>query len=190
MSRHGEGKVARRVAVATATAGVALAATAAAVWPGVPAGAASMAAGKKHHPSRIPAVEHATDLSAEPIIRAGKGKPPTKVLVKNLVVGTGATVAGTDDDVTVKYVGANYKSGQDFTSATWTSGQPATFTLRGVVQGFAEGLVGMKVGGRREVVIPPKYGYGDHHEGPIVANETLVFVVDLESVSAVSSTGS
>lgn len=189
MSQDPVGKPAWRVG-AVGIVSVALAAGAAVGWAGGTAGAVSRTGAKKHHSSQFPAVEHATDLTVEPVIRAGKGRPPSKVLIKNLVTGTGATVTATNEDVTVAYVGANYKNGKDFTSATWTSGQPATFTLQGVVPGFREGLLGMKVGGRREVVIPPKYGYRNAHEGPIVANETLVFVVDLKSVSSVSSSGS
>jgi peptidylprolyl isomerase len=65
----------------------------------------------------------------------------------------------------------------------WKSGQPAPFPLNGVVPGFAQGIVGMKVGGRREIVIPPALGYGSTGSPPAVApNETLVFVVDLVGV--------
>ena len=126
-------------------------------------------------------VGHAKDLKVEPVVHGSKGKPPRKLEVKNLVLGTGATVKSSST-VSVVYVGANYKTGKDFTQATWTSKQTAAFPLSGVVPGFAEGLVGMKVGGRREIVIPPKLGYGDRSYGPIKANETLVFVVDLKGL--------
>lgn len=153
-------------------------------WLALPAAAASV----KHHPAKhaaggLPTVGHATALAKEPVIHAGKGRPPAKLLVKNLVNGTGATVTASST-VLVKYVGANYKNGKDFTAVTWQSGQPTSFPLSGVVPGFAEGLVGMKVGGRREIVIPPALGYQNHANGPIKATETLVFVVDLESVSS------
>jgi FKBP-type peptidyl-prolyl cis-trans isomerase len=131
----------------------------------------------------LPAIGHATDLAKEPVVHADRSKPPARLLTKNLVVGTGATVAATST-VEVKYVGADYVNGKDFTSATWTDGQATSFALTTVVPGFAEGLVGMRVGGRREIVIPPSLGYGDKAEGPIKADETLVFVVDLESVSS------
>lgn len=136
----------------------------------------------KHHLSPIPGVEHPMTLEKKPVVRADKAKPPAKVLVKNLVTGTGPAVTATST-VSVKYVGADYRTGKDFTQATWQSGQPASFTLHNVVPGFSSGLVGMKVGGRREIVIPPKEGYGNRAVGPIKAHETLVFVVDLESVS-------
>lgn len=132
--------------------------------------------------SKLPVIGNATNLNLEPVVHATKGKPPKKLEVKDLVVGTGAAVT-TSSTVSVVYVGANYTTGKDFTQATWTSKRPTTFPLSGVVPGFAEGLIGMKVGGRREIVIPPSLGYGDQSEGPIKANETLVFVVDLKGVS-------
>lgn len=152
----------------------------------VPAGASTAAAShkpRKHHASQLPVVGHATSLSTEPSIRADKAKPPTKVLTKNLVEGSGAVVTATST-VTVKYVGASYKTGKDFTQATWQSGQATSFTLHQVVTGFSAGLVGMKVGGRREIVIPSKYGYKTTSDGPIKPYETLVFVVDLKGVSS------
>jgi peptidylprolyl isomerase len=141
------------------------------------------AAAKGHHARGLPVVENASDLAKEPVIHGTKGKPPTKLLLKNLVVGKGQEVTASSM-VSVKYVGANYRTGKDFTTATWRSGKPATFPLSDVVKGFAEGLVGMRVGGRREIVIPPALGYGDQSRGPILPNETLVFVVDLEGVSS------
>lgn len=146
------------------------------------AGAATTSKPSKSH-RQIPSITNATNLSKEPVIHADKAKPPSKVLTKDLVEGTG-TAVGTTSLVTVKYVGADYATGKDFTATTWKSGRAATFSLAKVVAGFAAGLVGMKVGGRREIVIPPKYGYGDTAVGPIKANETLVFVVDLVGVSS------
>jgi peptidylprolyl isomerase len=139
-------------------------------------------AAHRHHGPKLPVVKHAKDLNLEPVIRASKGKPPKKLEVRNLVKGTGATVTRSST-VDVIYVGANYRTGKDFTQATWTSKRPTAFPLSGVVHGFAEGLIGMRVGGRREIVIPPSLGYGDHNYGPIKAGETLVFVVDLKGVS-------
>lgn len=135
----------------------------------------------KHHRPRLPKIGNATTMSAEPVVHAMKGVRPRKLEVSDLVLGTGAVVSLTST-VSVKYVGADYATGKDFTSATWSSGRPTTFPLSEVVPGFAKGLVGMKVGGRREIVIPPRLGYGSSARGPIKANETLVFVVDLEGV--------
>jgi FKBP-type peptidyl-prolyl cis-trans isomerase len=139
--------------------------------------------GDHKHPARkLPVIGNPTNLDLEPVVHASKGKPPKKLEVKNLVAGTGATV-NSSSTVSVVYVGANYRTGKDFTQTTWTSKRATTFPLSGVVRGFAEGLLGMKVGGRREIVIPPSLGYGDHNYGPIKAGETLVFVVDLKAVS-------
>lgn len=137
---------------------------------------------KKHHGPKVPVVGNAKDLNVEPVVHAAKGRAPKKLEVKNLVVGTGAT-ATMASTVSVVYVGALYKTGKDFTQSTWTTRKPTTFPLTGVVAGFADGLVGMKVGGRREIVIPPKLAYGNRRYGPIPANSTLVFVVDLKAVS-------
>jgi peptidylprolyl isomerase len=160
---------------------VALVAVAGLVAATGPAGAAPATAARKH-PGPIPVVRHAGTLATEPVVEPTKGKPPKKLEVKDLVVGTGARVTDSST-VSVVYVGAYYKTGKDFTKATWTSHRATTFPLSGVVLGFREGLVGMKVGGRREIVIPPKLGYGDKKFGPIPANSTLVFVVDLKAVS-------
>lgn len=136
----------------------------------------------KGHGGALPVIGHAKDLSAEPVVHADKQKPPTKLLVKNLVVGTGAT-ATRSSTVKVKYVGADFTNGKDFTAITWRQHQSTSFSLKRVIVGFSQGIAGMRVGGRREIVIPPKLGYGKTAQGPIKANETLVFVVDLEGVS-------
>ncbi|MGH9093132.1 MAG: FKBP-type peptidyl-prolyl cis-trans isomerase [Acidimicrobiales bacterium] len=131
----------------------------------------------------VPAVAQPTDLTVQPVVSAGTPPPPTKLVTKDLVVGTGPT-ATASSTVDVKYVGANYTTGQDFTSSTWTTGKATSFALTTVIKGFAQGIEGMKVGGRREIVIPPSLGYGSHGSGSSVQpNETLVFVVDLKGVS-------
>jgi peptidylprolyl isomerase len=129
-----------------------------------------------------PAVTGPTDLGKEPVIGPGTPPPPTSLETKDLVVGTGKPAVASST-VTVNYVGANYTNGKVFDDSPWKSGQPAPFPLSGVVPGFAQGIVGMKVGGRREIVIPPALGYGTMGSPPAVApNETLVFVVDLVGV--------
>jgi peptidylprolyl isomerase len=102
------------------------------------------------------------------------------LVIKDLVHGTGST-AQSNSTVNVQYVGANYATGQVFDSS-WQRGQPATFSLSQVIPGFSQGIVGMQVGGRRELVIPPAQGYGPSGSGPVGPNETLVFVVDLVGV--------
>ena len=101
----------------------------------------------------------------------------------DLIAGTGAA-AVPGDNVTVQYVLATYSSGKVIQSS-WTS-QPFTFTLGAgqVIPGWDKGVVGMKVGGRRELIIPPSLGYGASSPGAGIApNDTLVFVIDLLKVN-------
>jgi len=131
--------------------------------------------------AQLPAVGNPTDLAKEPTIGAGTPPPPTTLVTRDLVEGTGAQAVASDT-VVVQYVGADYTNGQNF-DASWQDSGPATFPLSEVVPGFSQGIVGMKAGGRREIVIPPALGYGAAGQPPKVgANETLVFVVDLLSI--------
>ena len=133
-------------------------------------------------PANPPAVAGPTDLKKEPLIGPGNPPLPTSLETKDLVVGTGKPAVASST-VTVNYVGADYTTGKVFDDSPWKSGQPVPFPLNRVVPGFAQGIVGMKVGGRREIVIPPALGYGTTGSPPAVApNETLVFVVDLVAV--------
>lgn len=130
----------------------------------------------------VPAVSGATDLSKEPGIAPGQGNPPTVLTGKDLVVGTGAQAAA-HDTVLVQYVGALWSTGKVF-DASWTDSGPTTFSLDGVVPGFADAIIGMRTGGRREIVIPPALGYGASGNPPLIpANATLVFVIDLIQVN-------
>jgi peptidylprolyl isomerase len=131
----------------------------------------------------VPAVAAPTDLTTQPVISPGTPPPPTSLVTKDLVVGTGTT-ATASSTVSVKYVGADYTTGKNFTATTWTENRPTSFALTTVVPGFSQGIVGMKVGGRREIVIPSSLGYGSRGSGSVIKpNETLVFVVDLKAVS-------
>jgi FKBP-type peptidyl-prolyl cis-trans isomerase len=127
----------------------------------------------------VPAVtKNATDLKKEPVIAAGTGDAPAKLVTRDLVVGTG-TKAVASDTVMVRYVGALYTDGTVFDSS-WKGGSASIeFPLSGVVPGFAQGIVGMKVGGRREIVIPSELGYGASGVPGIPPNSVLVFIVDL-----------
>jgi peptidylprolyl isomerase len=119
----------------------------------------------------------------KPKVTVPKGSPPKKLEVKDLEEGSGAA-AKAGDAVTVNYVGVNYKTGKEF-DASWDRGEPFTFTLAAgeVIPGWDQGVAGMKVGGRRELIIPPELGYGAAGAPPAIPpNETLVFVVDLEAV--------
>ncbi len=129
-----------------------------------------------------PAVSDPTNLKVEPVIGPGSPPPPTSLETKDLVVGTGAAAVASST-VDVFYVGADYSNGKVFDDTPWKQHQASPFPLSGVVPGFGQGIVGMKVGGRREIVIPPALGYGATGDSPAVGpNETLVFVVDLVSV--------
>ncbi len=111
------------------------------------------------------------------------GQTPAKLLTHDLIVGTGAT-AQAGDSVTVQYVGYSWTTKQQF-DASWDRGQPYPFQLgvHQVITGWDEGVAGMKVGGRRQLVIPPDLAYGPSSPGPgIAANDTLIFVVDLVKV--------
>jgi len=124
-----------------------------------------------------------TTFKVKPKVAVPSGPPPTKLVEKDLIVGTGpaATASST---VTVQYVGVLYQNGKQF-DASWNdgSGQPVSFPLSGVIKGWQEGIPGMRVGGRRELIIPPSLGYGAAAQSKIPANSTLVFVIDLHAVS-------
>jgi peptidylprolyl isomerase len=119
-------------------------------------------------------------LSKEPTVPPQSGNPPTTLLTKDLIVGTGPE-AKTGENLTVNYVGALYKGGKVF-DASWKRKEPFTFALgkSQVIAGWDKGLQGMKVGGRRLLIIPATLGYGAKGAGAsIPPNSALVFVVDL-----------
>jgi peptidylprolyl isomerase len=122
-----------------------------------------------------------TDLSSKPTIPKQSGKEPTKLVVKDIVKGKGKT-AKLDDTVTVHYVGSVYSSGEEF-EASWDGGETAEFPLsKGqLIDGWVQGIPGMKVGGRRMLIIPSELAYGANGSPPNIGpNETLVFVIDLK----------
>jgi peptidylprolyl isomerase len=121
---------------------------------------------------------------AKPKVTVPTGAPPKKLEVKELEEGSGAE-AKSGDEVTVQYVGVNYKNGKEFDSS-WSRNEPFSFTLGAgeVIPGWDQGVEGMKVGGRRELIIPPELAYGETGAPPAIGpNETLVFVIDLLKVS-------
>ncbi len=119
-------------------------------------------------------------LSKPPKIRIHKGPPPKRLVIRNIVKGTGRK-AKDGRKLTVNYVGALYGDGRVFDSS-WRDGEPFTFTIgRGeIIKGWERGLVGMRVGGRRELIIPAALAYGRKGSPPsIPPNSTLIFIVDL-----------
>lgn len=139
------------------------------------------------------AVEHASasttgttptsgPLSTEPTITVPKGPPPTTLVTKDIITGTGAE-AKAGDSVTVNYVGALYSNGKVF-DASWERHEPTTFTLAEgqVIKGWVQGVAGMHVGGRRELIIPAELAYGKPGRPPTIPpSSALIFIVDLLS---------
>jgi peptidylprolyl isomerase len=122
-------------------------------------------------------------LSKEPKVTPPSGPAPTKLETKELIAGTGAE-AKAGDTVTVNYVGILYKGGKEF-DASWKRHETFSFALGEgkVIPGWDQGIVGMKVGGRRELIIPSALAYGAKGSPPVIpANAPLVFVVDLLGV--------
>ena len=134
-------------------------------------------------PSATPAAGNNKDTSTKPQIAKPSGPPPKKLVTKDIVTGKGAT-AKPGDQVTVQYVGVSYSTGEQF-DASWDNGQPFPFNLGAgeVIPGWDKGVKGMKVGGRRELIIPPGLAYGENGSPPAIqGNETLIFIVDLLNV--------
>jgi peptidylprolyl isomerase len=135
--------------------------------------------------STTPAVTTPTSgpLSKEPTITVPKTPAPTKLVTTDLVKGTGTT-AKAGETVTVNYVGALYKTGKVF-DASWTRNSTFSTALlpTAVIPGWVDGIPGMKVGGRRELIIPPALAYKNVSQGLIPANSTLIFIVDLLKVT-------
>jgi peptidylprolyl isomerase len=127
------------------------------------------------------------DLSTKPKIAKPTGDPPEELVAQDLVVGDGAE-AKSGDQVSVQYVGNTFDENKEF-DASWDGskpGDPFQFQLGSgnVIQGWDQGVVGMKVGGRRKLIIPPDLAYGEQGSPPDIGkNETLVFIVDLKKVA-------
>ena len=110
-------------------------------------------------------------------------KPPTELEITDIWEGDGG-MASPGDMVKVHYVGVAYSTGEEF-DASWNRGDPLQFELGAghVIAGWDQGVLGMKVGGRRQLIIPPDLAYGDRGAGDAIApGETLIFVCDLVSV--------
>ena len=133
----------------------------------------------------IPAADlsPAGSFGTRPKVTVPSGTPPTQLEAWDLIVGTGKT-ATAGSTVNVQYDGYSWTNKSEF-DASWNRGQAFSFPLGEgqVIKGWDQGVAGMKVGGRRELIIPPSLGYGAQSPGSgIAANDTLIFVVDLVSV--------
>jgi peptidylprolyl isomerase len=109
------------------------------------------------------------------------GDAPTELVITDVVVGDGDE-AHAGSTVDVHYVGVEYDTGEEF-DASWNRGSSINFPLKQLVAGWQEGIPGMKVGGRRQLVIPPELAYGPAGSGHRLSGKTLVFVIDLLGVS-------
>ncbi|WP_432115641.1 FKBP-type peptidyl-prolyl cis-trans isomerase [Streptomyces sp. S1] len=118
----------------------------------------------------------------KPGIDLPEGDAPTELTTRDLVVGDGAE-AKPGRVVQIHYVGVTFETGREFDSS-WDQGRPFKFAVGGgrAIKGLDRGIRGMKAGGRREIVVPPRLGYGKQSPSPLIpAGSTLVFVVDLLS---------
>jgi FKBP-type peptidyl-prolyl cis-trans isomerase len=126
-----------------------------------------------------------TDLTKKPTVPKATGSAPKELQGSDVVTGTGAE-AKEGDKVTVQYVGTLFNGGKEF-DTSWKKGRtPFEFTIgQGqVIQGWDQGIPGMKVGGRRVLVIPSDLAYGAAGSPPTIpANAPLVFVVDLKKIA-------
>jgi peptidylprolyl isomerase len=153
-------------------------------WQGPVAGSPGASLGGcTNQPPPAGLVAGTTDLSKKPQVEVPDTPPPCNLLVGDIVRGSGPA-AKDGDQLTMKYVGVLYATGKQF-DASWDRGADFPFTLGGgnVIQGWDKGMVGMKAGGRRQLIIPPELGYGDQGAGAdIPPGATLIFVVDLVKI--------
>ena len=122
-------------------------------------------------------------MSEKPLVEPHIGPAPDDLLIEEIVVGSGDEATAGQTAV-VHYVGISASTGEEF-DASWNRGDTLSFPLGAgyVIQGWDRGVVGMKIGGRRRLVIPSHLGYGDQGAGGVIKpGETLIFVVDLISL--------
>ena len=146
---------------------------------------ASQSAGSASAIATIPSsdLSPAGTFGKRPTVTVPSGNPPSQLEASDLIAGTGQ-VAKAGESVTVQYDGYSWTTKKEF-DASWNRGQTFSFPLgQGqVIQGWDQGVAGMKVGDRRELIIPPNLAYGSRSPTPAIAsNDTLIFVVDLVSI--------
>jgi peptidylprolyl isomerase len=118
--------------------------------------------------------------SSRPIVDFPNGEPPTALDIVDITVGDGAE-AVPGGTVRVHYLGVEFDSGEEFDSS-WNRGESIEFPLRGLIKGWQDGIPGMKVGGRRQLIIPPELAYGPAGGGHRLSGKALIFVIDLLDV--------
>jgi len=116
---------------------------------------------------------------SKPEIDFIEGSAPTELVITDIVIGEGSEAAP-GGRVEVHYVGVDFETGEQF-DASWDRGESIEFPLNGLIAGWQEGIPGMKVGGRRQLVCPPAMAYGESG-GHRLSGRTLVFVIDLIDV--------
>ena len=116
-------------------------------------------------------------MSEQPEIDFPGGEPPADLIVSDVTGGDGAT-AKPGASVTVHYLGVEFETGDEFDSS-WGRGEPITFPLTGLIKGWQDGIPGMQVGGRRQLIVPPEQAYGPAGGGHRLSGKTLIFVIDL-----------
>lgn len=114
--------------------------------------------------------------NTKPEIEFHEGPAPVELVIEDIVVGSGDEALASST-VDVHYLGVDYESGEEFDSS-WSRGQSINFPLRSLIQGWQAGIPGMKVGGRRKLIVPPAQAYGTAGGHPL-AGKTLIFVIDL-----------
>jgi len=119
-------------------------------------------------------------VTQKPEIEFPDGPAPTELVIEDLIVGEGPE-ATPGAQVEVHYVGVEYDTGEEFDSS-WNRGESIEFPLRGLIQGWQDGIPGMRVGGRRKLTIPPHLAYGPAGGGHRLSGKTLIFVIDLLGV--------
>jgi peptidylprolyl isomerase len=119
-------------------------------------------------------------MTDKPLVEPHLGEAPDDLLIEDIIIGTGDEALPKQTAV-VHYIGVGVSSGEEFDSS-WNRNEPFQFELGAgyVIAGWDRGVVGMRVGGRRRLVIPAHLGYGERGAGGVIApGETLIFVVDL-----------
>jgi peptidylprolyl isomerase len=138
---------------------------------------AACAGGRSSGASGEPAAEAKNE--GMPQITVPKRPPPNELVVDVLDEGSGTPIKRSSDEIVVNYVGVEYKTGHEFYNS-WKQGRPSKFLFGEVHAGWEKGLIGMRAGGRRELIVPPRLAYG---------TDTLIYVVDLVAVKPSSDTG-
>lgn len=120
-------------------------------------------------------------MSDKPEVDFPGGEAPDTLTITDITVGDGAE-ATPGATVKVHYLGVEFDTGEEFDSS-WNRGTPIDFPLGNLIKGWQEGIPGMKVGGRRQLICPPALAYGPAGGGHRLSGKTLIFVIDLLGVS-------